>query len=235
MNIANITVDDVLAGVSACSCITSGMVGVTVTFTYADPIWEDLNKTAVFTAGNVTRDVPNAGEVVTVSAEVLANPYVKLFAGIYGTDDNGELVLPTVMTPVGMILPGADPSGDPGVEPELPVWAQLQRDIEVLKLACGVSAFGPEDAGCLLHIASDGSIQALGLGDGLVIANGVLTLAGASGRPAAVTAEIVGGVYLLCNSDGAAVTAELSEEATICWPGMTMRVDSYGVVSFEEE
>ena len=56
-----------------------------------------------------------------------------LFAGVYGTDASGKLVIPTIMAPVKMILPGADPSGDEGADPELPIWAQLQADIETLK------------------------------------------------------------------------------------------------------
>lgn len=133
VNIAKIKVGGVLVCAADCSPITSGMAGVTVTFEYTDSRWDGLKKTAVFTAGQVTRDVLNVGDIVTVPPEVLAKPNVMLFAGVYGTDASGKLVIPTIMAPVKMILPGADPSGDEGADPELPIWAQLQADIETLK------------------------------------------------------------------------------------------------------
>lgn len=133
MNIANIKVGNVFACASECKPITSGMVGVTVIFEYTDSLWDGLNKTAVFTAGGVTRDVLNAESEVVVPAEVLAHPAQRLYVGVYGTDAEDNLVIPTIMTPVGMIMPGADPSGDEASDPELPIWAQLQADIEALK------------------------------------------------------------------------------------------------------
>lgn len=133
MNIGIIKIGSVFACSAGCNPITSGMVGVTVTFEYTDPKWDGLNKTAVFTAGNVTRDVLDADGVVTIPAEVLEKPNVKLYAGVYGTDADGKLVIPTIMIPVGIILPGADPSGDPGTDPDLPIWAQLQAEVEALK------------------------------------------------------------------------------------------------------
>ena len=45
--------------------------------------------------------------------------------GIYATRGN-ELVIPTVYAAVGVVLNGADPSGDVSADPTLPVWAQIQ-------------------------------------------------------------------------------------------------------------
>ena len=133
MNIAKVKVNNVLACVTDCCSITSGMVGATVTLEYTDSRWESLNKTAVFTAGRVTRDVLNVDDIVLIPAEVLAKPNVRLQVGIYGTDAEGNLVIPTIMASVGMIIPGADPSGDESTDPELPIWAQLQKEVEQLK------------------------------------------------------------------------------------------------------
>lgn len=133
--------------------LTSGMVGIKAVFEYG-PEWEGLNKTAVFTAGAVTRDVLNADVTVTVPADVLQKPNQRLYVGIYGTDADGTIVIPTVMTPVSVILPGTDPSGDPGANPELPIWAQLQAEVEKLKLE------GP---------GAGGSITATADGDAIVI------------------------------------------------------------------
>lgn len=133
MNIATIKVDQICACPTERKPVTSGMAGVTVTFEYDDPLWDGLNKTAVFVAGSVTRDVLNADSVVTIPAEVLKKPGLTLVVGIYGTNADGKLIIPTLMTPIGMIIPGADPSGDPGADPDLPIWAQLQAEVEALK------------------------------------------------------------------------------------------------------
>lgn len=112
--------------------LTSGMVGVKVDFSYSD-VWNGLNKTAVFTAGKVTRDVLNADGTVEVPPEVLRKPGEKLYVGVYGTNEDGTLVIPTVRAYVGSIIQGSDPSGDESTRPELPVWAQLQNEVNELK------------------------------------------------------------------------------------------------------
>ncbi len=48
--------------------------------------------------------------------------------GIYATRGN-ELVIPTVYATIGVVLKGADPSGDTSTDPTLPIWAQLQAMI----------------------------------------------------------------------------------------------------------
>lgn len=118
--------------------LTSGMVGVKVDFSFSD-IWNGLNKTAVFTAGKVTRDVLNADGTVEVPPEVLQKPGEKLYIGVYGMNRDGTLVIPTVRAYVGSIIQGSDPSGDESAHPELPVWAQLQAQIDTLKPGGGVT------------------------------------------------------------------------------------------------
>lgn len=137
--------------------LTSGMVGVPCTFEYG-PEWEGLHKTAVFTAqplglmsgGSVSRDRLDADKTVSVPAEVMDNPGARLHVGVYGWRDDRTIVIPTVMAFVGVILPGADPSGDPGTDPELPIWAQLQAEVEKLKLE------GPGGGGGSIIVDEDG-------------------------------------------------------------------------------
>lgn len=119
--------------------LTSGMVGVQAVFEYDSKVWDGLTKTAVFAAGKTVRDVLNADSTVTVPAEVLAKAGERLYVGVYGTDADGTLVIPTVMAFVGVILQGADPSGDPGTDPALPIWAQLQKEVNELKKGGTVS------------------------------------------------------------------------------------------------
>lgn len=112
--------------------LTSGMVGVQAVFEYDSKVWAGLKKTAVFSADGVTRDVLNADGAVTVPAEVLKKPNVMLYVGAYGTNAEGDLVIPTVMVPVAVIVPGADPSGDEGTNADPAIWEQLQAQINAL-------------------------------------------------------------------------------------------------------
>lgn len=111
--------------------LTSGMVGKEVKLEFSDD-WDGLRKTVVFCADGVSRDVVDAGEVVAIPHEVLAEPRRYLYVGVYGVGDNGR-VIPTVRAKGPYIQPGADPTGDESVEPSLPIWAQLQAQVDELK------------------------------------------------------------------------------------------------------
>ena len=91
--------------------ITKGMVGAKVEIEYAGETWEKLNRTAVF-QGAVTKDVLNVGSEVTIPCEVVAESGLNLFMGIYGTDADNKVAIPTLWIPLGMVQSGADPSGD---------------------------------------------------------------------------------------------------------------------------
>lgn len=107
--------------------LTSGMVGKEVRLNL-DASWADLTKTVVFRAGDTTRVVMDPGDTVAIPAEVLERPFGKLFVGIYGTNAQGDLVIPTIMAEGPMIRYGADPIEDETAK-ELPVWVQLQEQI----------------------------------------------------------------------------------------------------------
>ena len=47
--------------------------------------------------------------------------------GIYGTNVDGSLAIPTAMTKIAIISAGADPSGDESTDPTLPVWEQINK------------------------------------------------------------------------------------------------------------
>ncbi len=108
--------------------LTSGMVGKQVRLEFSEE-WAQMRKTAVFTAGGVTRDVVDPGEIVEIPAEVLARPMAWLHVGIYGVSDDGARVTPTIRAMGPMVHPGADPAEDPGVDPDLPVWVQIMKGI----------------------------------------------------------------------------------------------------------
>lgn len=105
--------------------LTSGMVGLQCEFVF-DGAWDGLARTAVFWAGNEKRDVLLQGAVCTVPWEVLKTAGYQLVIGVYGTNADGTLIIPTCYAMCGGIAPGADPSGDESTDPTLPVWGQLQ-------------------------------------------------------------------------------------------------------------
>lgn len=111
--------------------LTSGMVGKEVKLEFS-PEWDEYTKTAVFTAGFESRTVVGVSEMVTIPHEVLENPGHTLYVGVYGVAPDGR-VIPTIQAQGPHIHRGVDPSGDPSAEPTLPIWAQLQQQIEELK------------------------------------------------------------------------------------------------------
>lgn len=120
------------AAVQTRELLTAGMAhAAEVTFTFSSE-WEKLEKTAVFTDGSTTVDVPqaqwSAQGTVSVPHEVLAVPGRRVRVGVYGTD-GVRVVLPTVWAELGVVLSAADPSGDVSTDPSLPVWAVIQAQI----------------------------------------------------------------------------------------------------------
>ena len=107
--------------------LTSGMVGQTIHFEYSHD-FDGLAVTAVFTDGKNTVDVVNPGNECVIPHEVLTTVGAMVKVGIYATRGN-ELVIPTIYAHIGVVLKGADPSGDVSIDPTLPVWAQVQEAI----------------------------------------------------------------------------------------------------------
>lgn len=137
VHIAHITVSGVRAAAAVLSQIPAGIAGAAVTISFSDPIWDGLTKTAVFRASNValevTRDVLMDSETVRVPHEVTAQAGLRLLVGVYGVDAEGNEIVPTLWADLGPVRPAADPSGDPGADPSLPIWAVLQEEIRQLK------------------------------------------------------------------------------------------------------
>lgn len=125
MEVAKIEVSGTRARTVYANPITAGMIGAEVAVVYTDPVWDGLAKTVVF-YGAGTKDVVTQDQFVTIPAEVIAQDHVRLQVGIYGTDADTDLAIPTLWADLGTVKPGADPSGDTTTDPSLPVWAQLQ-------------------------------------------------------------------------------------------------------------
>ena len=107
--------------------LTSGIVGQMIHFEYSHD-FDGLMITAVFTDGKNTINVINPGSECIIPHEVLTTVGATVKVGIYAVRGD-ELVIPTVYATIGVVLKGADPSGDESTEPSLPVWAQTQAMI----------------------------------------------------------------------------------------------------------
>ena len=104
--------------------LTSGMVGQPIHFEYSHD-FDGLAVTAVFTDGKNTVDVVNPGNECIIPHEVLTTVGAMVKVGIYAVKGD-ELVIPTIYAHIGVVLKGADPSGDVSIDPTLPIWAQTQ-------------------------------------------------------------------------------------------------------------
>ncbi len=115
--------------VTAKPVLTAGTVGLPVEITF-DEAWEDLEKTAVFRANGKTLDSIHIQSRTVVPWELLTAPGCRFYVGIYGTNSDGSLQIPTIWGDLGVIQPGADPAGDESAIPGLPVWQQLSNQVE---------------------------------------------------------------------------------------------------------
>lgn len=131
MILAKVRVCGVSAETIWCKPIPKGVIGAQVQFEY-DPVWNGLKKTVVF-KGAAVRDVIDAPDVVTIPAEVVKKSGRFLSVGVYGTDSDNVIAVPTLWASLGSVRDAADPSGDPSTDPELPIWAQLESRVKKLE------------------------------------------------------------------------------------------------------
>lgn len=112
--------------------ISTGTRGAQVAFSFGES-WAGLHKTAVFSAGEVSRDVliDDDGTAV-IPTELLKESGVQLYAGVYGCDDGGNVVIPTTFAAIGYVTAGTSAAADAGAQPELPFWAQVQARVDAL-------------------------------------------------------------------------------------------------------
>lgn len=146
--------------------LTSGMVGAAVVFRF-DEDWKSLAKTAVFRAGKVIKDAIIVDSVAEIPHEVLATYGYALEIGVYGTADDGSVVIPTIWGKTDPIKPGTDPSGDESLDPSLPVWAQIQEQIaSVQRFSDETSAehearlIGIENVVGIARVIASGTVEA---------------------------------------------------------------------------
>jgi hypothetical protein len=104
--------------------LTVGLTGAKAHFSFGKH-WETLIKTVVFRQRDKTVTVAQVEAEVTIPWEVLTLPGVPVSIGVYGSDSEGRVAIPTVWAITDPVRPGADPEGDPSVEPTPGLWEQM--------------------------------------------------------------------------------------------------------------
>lgn len=114
MIIINVTKNE--ATVVQTEKLTSGTRGLECKFNFSEE-WNNLEKIAVCSCGNVTKDVFVESDTIVVPWEVMEVYGKYLEIGVYGRSSDDTVVIPTVYATVGAVCKGADPSGDESLAP----------------------------------------------------------------------------------------------------------------------
>lgn len=133
MIIANVRVNLSSAESLSCASIPKNAVGLKVRFQYADPLWNKLSKTAVFRNGTRTVNSVLNEDCAVIPHELLSKTKDTIYVGLYGTDSNRALAIPTVWAKLGEVSSAANPSASVTAETTLPYWAQLQEKVDCLE------------------------------------------------------------------------------------------------------
>lgn len=185
--------------------LTSGMVGQTIHFEYSHD-FDGLAVTAVFTDGKNTVDVLNPGNQCVIPHEVLTTVGAMVKVGIYAVRGN-ELVIPTIYAHIGVVLKGADPSGDVSIDPTLPVWAQTQALIGNLSQIETEAKDNLVEAINELKHTVDSKQDKLIAGDNITIAADGRTISATGGGGGGSTPNVAD--EILIYESGATVTDEM--------------------------
>ena len=173
--------------------LTSGMVGQPIHIEYSHD-FDGLAVTAVFTDGKNTVDVVNPGNECIIPHEVLTTVGAIVKVGIYAVRGN-ELVIPTVYAAVGIVLKGADPSGDVSVDPTLPVWAQIQGIIGNLNDLDTEAKNNLVEAINEVKQATDTKQDKLIAGDNITIAADGKTISATGGGSSLTNDDVINALY----------------------------------------
>lgn len=128
MPLTTIMIGKALATVTENEILTSGMINAKIKFEFSNDWTSNISKTAIFTAGDVTKVVLDSyweNNVCSIPQECLAKSDEILMVGIYGADNANVVAIPTVWATVGKIRKGYEGYEDVSTG-TLPIWAQVQ-------------------------------------------------------------------------------------------------------------
>jgi hypothetical protein len=126
--LTTIMIGKALATVTENEILTSGMINAKIKFVFSADWYPALSKTAIFTAGDVTKVVLDSyweNNVCSIPQECLEKSDEILMVGIYGVDNANVVAIPTVWATVGKIRKGYEGYEDVSTG-TLPIWAQVQ-------------------------------------------------------------------------------------------------------------
>ena len=121
--------------------IPARAAGLTVSVIFTDPVWDHRTNTVVF-RGTGNRIADFDGRTAVIPWEVLEEPGTRVYFGIYGTDSANDIALPLIEVDIGVTERSSDPQADPGAEPTLPIWAQLEARVKKIEEGGGGSGGG---------------------------------------------------------------------------------------------
>lgn len=123
-----IMIGKALATVTENETLTSGMINAKIKFEFSADWHSGISRTAIFTAGDVTKVVLDSyweNNVCSIPQECLAKSDEILMVGVYGADNANVVAIPTVWATVGKIRKGYEGYEDVSTG-TLPIWAQVQ-------------------------------------------------------------------------------------------------------------
>lgn len=138
--------------------LTAGAMGIPVEIE-CDSSWADLTRNLLCTSGKwgptgKAWAIQNVDGSATVAHEVMIAGN-HLYLGIEGRNSDGTKVIPTTWADCGKICSSVSMRAVPSAKPTLPVWAQIQREINHLK-SNGTASFFVRTEGDALIISTDG-------------------------------------------------------------------------------
>lgn len=123
--------------------LTSGSVNVNEVQFQFSPDWDGLNRTAVFQVGDdATSIILDSDNKCFIPWEALQTPKRTLYVGVYGTNVNGDIVLPTIWASLGEIKCGTTH----GEEPEPPTPDLYDQILGIAKNAEDIAQSIRDDA-----------------------------------------------------------------------------------------
>lgn len=123
-----IMIGKALATVRKNETLTSGMINAKIKFEFSADWHSGISRTAIFTAGDVTKVVLDSyweNNVCSIPQECLEKSDEILMVGVYGADNANTVAIPTVWATVGKIRKGYEGYEDVSTG-TLPIWAQVQ-------------------------------------------------------------------------------------------------------------
>lgn len=123
--------------------ITEGLTGGELELKFESAAWEGLTKRVFFKAGSESRSALVTGSTVVIPWEVTRKSGKAVQTGVIGTDGE-NVIIPTVWSFLGNVRPAAEETDKETLDPTLPIWAQIQKQMADLESRANAGEFDGE-------------------------------------------------------------------------------------------